>query len=281
MKPINRWISSFMMGMLLLGLAALVSAQDDHGDNPDDDHAEYTQEEVAAGYQLFIGSGCIACHGMNAEGSDTAPALAGHEPMRIRRQLRMPMGIMPLFTPDKISSEELELIVAFITSLGGEHAHQQSRVATEANWIYHWIAFSALEAGDIEEATHYIEHISDLVVGEHLTRMQQILAQIRVGEIALATQTLGAMLVDVARPTEEMEVFDPAMLHLQLAFAAADAGAVDETIHNIQHYIELTPDEDHTHLESVLAQFDDALNAAHQELEGLLGVMDMGEDHSG
>ena len=50
---------------------------------------------------------------MNREGTVTGPALPGHGPLEIRRQLRAPLGIMPVYSPDKVSSEDLELLVAY------------------------------------------------------------------------------------------------------------------------------------------------------------------------
>ena len=64
-------------------------------------------ETLPAGHQLFVTKGCAACHGQNAKGSVIAPALGGHSGNQVRRQVRAPLGLMPVFPPDKSSNGEL------------------------------------------------------------------------------------------------------------------------------------------------------------------------------
>ncbi len=78
------------------------------------------------GQQLFVSKGCAACHGQNGEGTNFAPALAGHTVDQTKRQVRAPVGLMPVFPPDQISNEELEEIAEYVASLGGGHGHAQS-----------------------------------------------------------------------------------------------------------------------------------------------------------
>ena len=86
---------------------------------------EFSDPVVQAGYDVFVASACSACHGQNGEGSTIAPALPGHTDSQVRRQVRAPVGLMPLFPPDKISASELDSLVAYITNLGGGHAHDR------------------------------------------------------------------------------------------------------------------------------------------------------------
>ena len=64
------------------------------------------------GQKLFVSKGCSACHGQDGQGTAIAPALPGHSAAIVKRQVRAPVGIMPLFSPDEISNEELEQIVS-------------------------------------------------------------------------------------------------------------------------------------------------------------------------
>ena len=47
-------------------------------------------EPTSEGHGLFVAKGCTACHGQNAEGSQIAPALAGHSEAMVNRQVRNP-----------------------------------------------------------------------------------------------------------------------------------------------------------------------------------------------
>ena len=85
---------------------------------------------LSAGHQLFVDKGCAACHGQNAEGSSFAPPLAGHSAAVVKRQIRAPLGIMPVFPPDKISNEEMEAITTFIGGLEGERQHVHAEAPT-------------------------------------------------------------------------------------------------------------------------------------------------------
>ncbi len=69
---------------------------------------------LSLGHELFVSKGCAACHGQDAEGTGIAPPLAGHTSAQVKRQARAPLGIMPVFPPDKLSNDELEAIVEFI-----------------------------------------------------------------------------------------------------------------------------------------------------------------------
>ncbi|MBI4198286.1 MAG: cytochrome c, partial [Chloroflexi bacterium] len=75
-------------------------------------------EEESVGLHLFREKGCAVCHGQNAQGSAIAPALPGHTADQVRRQVRSPRFQMPAFGPAQVSDEELDVIVAYIESLG-------------------------------------------------------------------------------------------------------------------------------------------------------------------
>ena len=60
-------------------------------------------QPASLGEQLYVSKGCAACHGENGQGSEIAPALPGHTETQVPRQVRAPMGLMPIFPPDRES----------------------------------------------------------------------------------------------------------------------------------------------------------------------------------
>ena len=49
--------------------------------------------------------------------------------------------------------------------------------------MHHWMALFAVEDNDPQEAVHYVEHTIDLVSGDHLARMEIVLAQLKVANL--------------------------------------------------------------------------------------------------
>src|SRR5690349_12161502 len=72
---------------------------------------------IERGQEVFVNLACTACHGQSGEGTDIAPALAGHSEFAIRRQARAPIGIMTPFSPVVLPAEDLDAVVAYILSL--------------------------------------------------------------------------------------------------------------------------------------------------------------------
>ena len=110
-------------GLMFAGLAllALACSQPDPTPSPTSTTAP-APAALSTGHQLFVDKGCAACHGQSAEGSSFAPPLAGHSAAVVKRQIRAPLGIMPVFPPDKISNEEMEAITTFIDGALEENA---------------------------------------------------------------------------------------------------------------------------------------------------------------
>jgi mono/diheme cytochrome c family protein len=75
---------------------------------------------VAQGRALFSSVGCAICHGPDGGGTAAGPSLRGVSRERVFQQVRSPEGIMPPFSPQVVSDEELELIIQFLESLGGQ-----------------------------------------------------------------------------------------------------------------------------------------------------------------
>lgn len=84
-----------------------------------------TPGPASRGQQLFVSKGCSACHGTQGEGSGIAPALGGHTGEQVKRQVRSPVGLMPAFSPDQISNQELEQIAQYLTTLAVDHQHDE------------------------------------------------------------------------------------------------------------------------------------------------------------
>lgn len=76
------------------------------------------EQEVSRGKELFASNGCAACHGPAAAGTGIAPDIVGKTKDEITKQVRLPRTpAMPAYPLSRLSDEDLDKIVAFITSL--------------------------------------------------------------------------------------------------------------------------------------------------------------------
>jgi mono/diheme cytochrome c family protein len=83
-----------------------------------------TNERASAGRAVFVGeAGCNRCHPGGERG--LAPRLHGAEfeakhptDETIRRQIRTGGGGMPAFTPDRLTEQQLEDVIAYVRWLG-------------------------------------------------------------------------------------------------------------------------------------------------------------------
>ncbi len=225
------------------------------------------------GRKLFASKGCAVCHGQDAQGTTIAPALPGHSAAIVKRQIRAPVGVMPVFPPDRITNEELEQIAEFIDSLAGGHLHQRPSDIRQAVALHHWMALLSLEEDDIAEAIHHVVHINELVEGEHLVRMQAVLQQLQGGDFHEATHGIQEMLAGTA----ESDLATGAM-HLQLALSGLRVEDVDGAVHHLEHFLQTTTGIAKERGEAILQalQSQDMEEAEHIIVE-LLGI---DEDHA-
>ncbi len=187
------------------------------------------------GQQLFVDKGCAACHGQNAEGSDIAPALPGHTAEQVRRQVRNPIGTMPRFGPERISDEELEELVEFITELTSDgHGEPLGLAMQDVVAMHHWMALLALKADKVTEAKHHVDHIIDLVEDkDHRHQMEEVLEALDGGHLHEAEHPIEEMLAGTAEP--ELSLGE---LHLQMVLSALAVQDAEDAQHHMSHFME-------------------------------------------
>ena len=223
---------------------------------------------VDEGQQLFIAKGCSACHGQDAQGTEIAPALPGHSAAIVKRQARAPIGLMPVFSPDKITSEELDQIAQFIASLSEGHGHTTPADIGENLVNHHWMALLSLEEGDVPETIHHVNHIIELVKGEHLARMQAILQQLEAGDIHESTHGIEDMLAGTADPALSVD-----RMHLQMALSSLRVDGIEGAMHHVSHFLQTATDEEAQQAQGILdAVHQLQFQEAEHLIEELLGA---------
>lgn len=190
---------------------------------------------AVTGSQLYVDKGCAVCHGQNAEGTSIAPSLSGHNAEQVKRQVRNPLGTMPRSSPDQVSDDELGKIIDFIESLSPVAEHVEPVAMEDALVMHHWMALSALEADNPDEAEHHVSHIIEFVTdAEHKAQMEDILKAIQAGDYHDASHETEEMLVTKAEPELAMKT-----MHLQLALASIGSENGENAKHHIEHFIDL------------------------------------------
>jgi mono/diheme cytochrome c family protein len=231
------------------------------------------------GRDLFTAVGCAACHGLDAEGTELAPALPGHTEAQVRRQARAPVGIMPVFPNDKISEAQLDTLVDYVTGLSGGHLHQKIVDVGAEMEMHHWMALSAIEVENIDEALHHVQHIIDLTQGDHRARMQLVITELNDGNLHDSEHQIKEMLAGVLADDISGDA-----LHLRLALSPARVGDTDGAVHHVEHFIGVAAGASLEEGRAILALVQSGdLNAAAKHLEGFLGTNGVameGEDHN-
>ena len=224
-------------------------------------------DRIVAGGQLFIDKGCAVCHGQNAEGTDIAPALPGHNAEQIKRQVRSPLGTMPRSGPEQISGDELEKIVDYIESLAPVAEHVEPVAMEDALVMHHWMALSALEVDNPDEADHHVRHILKLVTDlEHKTRMESVLEDIQAGHHHDASHAIEEMLAGTADPGLSLK-----SLHLQLALSAFAAEDLENVKHHLEHFIDIATGDERVRGEEAIDLLEQGnIHDAEHEVEELL-----------
>lgn len=181
---------------------------------------------AAKGLVVFQQVGCSACHGQTG-GGGIGPAMGGHLAEQVIRQVRAPIGAMPLFDKTELSDDQLEQIVEFVVSLepvvhgagakvpaGGEEADSEGPVLDPRDVLagHHWMALSAMSVGDVAQARHHIADLAAIVEGEHRVGMEEILALLDSGDLPAAQQRTTEMLAGFVPEAGAID-----QLHVRLA----------------------------------------------------------------
>lgn len=219
-----------------------------------------------AGHDLYLRAGCGACHGENAQGTKIGPALPGHSEEVVMRQVRAPLDQMPAYSQAKLSDEDLHEIAEYIASLASTEMHVEPVDISDVVAFHHWMALSAIAAGDLEDALHHVDHIIKLVRGKHLAAMKEARQHLEAGDAHEAEHLIEGMLAGTAKPDLTF-----AALHLRLALAAVEADDAEDAIHHTRHFLERARAHDKSHGQEVLDALEMGdLHEAEQELEHLL-----------
>lgn len=239
-----RTITAALM-LLLVSTVLLAACSDDEADSTEDAEAAptsvtlATQEQgggtndlVAAGREVYLNVGCAQCHGDDAEGSMMAPALAGHTPEQVRRQVRNPVGMMPRFDEDDLSERDLESLAAYIDSLEGDHGHGFEKGAPQSTHLL--MMLIALKSNDLDETHHHLSHarefIDDPEVQQQLDDLEDMLdaENIHDAEHMIENMLEGAEADETTMP----------ILHLEVAVQALRSDDPDDARHHLEHALD-------------------------------------------
>lgn len=228
----------------------------------------------------FRDAGCAACHGQNGQGG-IGPAMGGHTAEQVIRQVRAPLGAMPLFTPAELNDAQLASIVDFVTALPqmsmaqdvvhdeGGGAESGGLGAREVLIGHHWMAISAIDAGKARQAIAHITNINDLVQAEHQSAMNEVVDLLESGDLDSARAATLEMLAGFFPEEGSIDV-----LHLQLA---AQALAVDSPTEAVVHLGRVGEGDSAEVAQSAI----EALSAGQTETAAeILGEALGGEDHA-
>jgi len=222
----------------------------------------------AAGRQVYVEAGCSACHGLNAEGTDVGPSLAGHAAAQVHQQVRSPLAQMPAYAEAQLSDEDLEKIALYIAGLEPMEEHMEPVKLPEVLAIHHWMAISGITAGDRGDALHHVGHIIEMVEGEHRETMEKAGALLREGDLHEAEHLIEEMLAGKAKPELTL-----AQLSLRLALTAVDQRDREEAIHQMRHFLERARGAERKKGEAVLAHLREGdLHGAEHGIADLLGM---------
>jgi hypothetical protein len=185
------------------------------------------------GQRLFVAKGCAACHGSEGSGSTIAPALFEHSANQITRQVRAGLGSMPIYPPSKISDAELDEITKYIHSLKGEHGHVGFENLKLASFQHHWMALLALENESTEDAVHHVDHVIEVVEGEHRSQMIDVKEQIEAENIHDGAHVIQAMLTgDESRGLTSLDISGG------LARSSLQSNDIGGAVHHLDHLLD-------------------------------------------
>jgi len=74
-------------------------------------------DPVARGAALYVTSGCVGCHALDARGGTVAKAIAGVDAQLLVTRVRGGTAGMPPFSPTGLTDAQLALILTYLRSL--------------------------------------------------------------------------------------------------------------------------------------------------------------------
>lgn len=215
---------------------------------------------IEEGEAIYESVGCNACHGADGQGG-VGPALPGHTPEQIRNQVRNPRGgVMPAYSDEKLSDDDLEKLIAFIQSLGeGELAemHGHGEFTATADQVAHLrLVLDALAVDNDEDAIHHARHLVDASTDETREMAEELLSLLEAGEHHDAEHLAEGLLesVDVG---EEADL-TPLTLHLGMASQGTEIEDLDEVRHHLTHALESDGGEE------IAAEINEAISLAEE-----------------
>jgi mono/diheme cytochrome c family protein len=224
--------------------------------------------EARTGRAAYLAADCAACHGENAEGTAVGPSLAGHTSKQVHQQVRSPLAQMPAYSEEQLADDDLDSIADYIAGLEPMEEHMEPVKLSEVLAIHHWMAISAIAAGDRGDALHHVGHIIQAVKGEHLEAMKEARKMLRAGELHEAEHEIEEMLAGKAKPELSRE-----RLSLRLALTAIDQRGRAEAIHQMRHFVAEAQGAERAKGRAALAHLREGdLHGAEHGIAELLGI---------
>lgn len=137
--------------------------------------------------------------------------------------------------------------------------------------VHHWLALEAIEVNNSREAIHQVDHIIELVEGDHRMQMERVVELLEAGQTHDAQHVIQQMLAGRAAP--DLSVRE---IHLHMTLEAAQHGRLEQAQHHLEHFTAGAPEfaSESAVVEFALRQAD--RNAAEYGLRSLLAtVMDV------
>lgn len=190
-----------------------------------------------------------------------------HSYEQVLRQVRTPLGQMPAYSASMLSDEQLEHIADYIGGLGPAEMHVEPVKLSNLVAMHHWLALSAVQSGDLDDALHHVDHVISSVKGRHRDRMEEVRGHLQAGDTHEAEHVIEEMLAGTAEPDLAQTT-----LHLRLALAFAERENTAEAMHHMRHFLALARGEPRRMGRQVMADLQaGTLHDATHGLQALLG----------
>lgn len=261
MKTRNVWL---VTGVLMAVVLALISCAPKPAVKP----APVSPPPAPAGEGgALYNQKCAACHGLAADGTAIAPAIAGHSIMALKMQVRDPMGKMPPFTIAQLSDSDLDKIADFVADLGSARAPVQDWEKAATETIHFWMALVSIKNRDVEDARHHLQDaLAFIKEPMHKAEVEAALSMISQGNFHDAEHKIEDMAGSESPSGVTMQRF-----HLLLAQRGIQAKKADEVKHHLEHFIVKASEPEKAVVKKILelvAMVD--FHEAEHEIENLL-----------